>query len=448
MILCFLFFFFSHNEVLLFLNLFIFVTSISSLVVLNKENNMIDFSDVLKFSSDKNSGTEYKNSILKKNILIYMAKFGEVTIADLARELNVSVPSVTKLVSELKEDGYLEDNGKIETSGGRRPNVFGLAADAFYFLGVDVRRRRVDIALLDFQGNIIEKKEGIPFVLENTMAAFERICQEINHFIDVSSLGKDKIIGVGISLTGRVDSNDGYSYTYFNFNETPLTDLFEERLGIRAYIENDSRAMAYAERIFGVVKEEKNVLFLNLGRGIGVGEMFDGKLYYGKTGFAGELGHIPLLDNEIICHCGKKGCLETEASGIALEKMFIEHLAAGETSVLSEKWKSGEDILLYDIIEAANNDDVLSITLIANIAEKLGRGVGVLINLLNPDLVVVGGSLSLVGDYLMLPLKMAINKYSLSLVSKDTKFKMSKLGETASVIGVAMLVRAKILGFI
>lgn len=409
---------------------------------------MIDFSDVLKFSSDKISGTEYKNSILKKNILIYMAKFGEVTIADLARELNVSVPSVTKLVTELKEDGYLEDNGKIETSGGRRPNVFGLAADAFYFLGVDVRRRRVDIALLDFQGNIIEKKEGIPFVLENTMAAFEQICLEINDFIDESSLGKEKIIGVGISLTGRVDSNDGYSYTYFNFNETPLTDLFEERLGIRSYIENDSRAMVYAEKIFGVVKEEKNVLFLNLGRGIGVGEMFDGKLYYGKTGFAGELGHIPLLDNEIICHCGKKGCLETEASGIALEKMFIEHLAAGETSVLSEKWKSGEDILLYDIIEAANNDDVLSITLIANIAEKLGRGVGVLINLLNPDLVVVGGSLSLVGDYLMLPLKMAINKYSLSLVSKDTKFKMSKLGETASVIGVAMLVRAKILGVI
>ncbi len=409
---------------------------------------MIDFSDVLKFSSDKISGTEYKNSILKKNILIYMAKFGEVTIADLARELNVSVPSVTKLVAELKEDGYLEDNGKIETSGGRRPNVFGLAADAFYFLGVDVRRRRIDIALLDFQGNIIEKKEGIPFVLENSMVAFEQICQEINSFIDESSLGKDKIIGVGVSLTGRVDSNDGYSYTYFNFNETPLTDLFEERLGIRAYIENDSRAMVYAERIFGVVKEEKNVLFLNLGRGIGVGEMFDGKLYYGKTGFAGELGHIPLLDNEIICHCGKKGCLETEASGIALEKMFIEHLAAGETSVLSEKWKSGEDILLYDIIEAANNDDVLSITLIANVAEKLGRGVGVLINLLNPDLVVVGGSLSLVGDYLMLPLKMAINKYSLSLVSKDTKFKMSKLGETASVIGVAMLVRAKILGVI
>lgn len=113
-----------------------------------------------------------------------------------------------------------------------------------------------------------------------------------------------------------------------------------------------------------------------------------------------------------------------------------------------KKKKSGKDILLYDIIEAANNDDVLSISLISEIAEKLGRGVGVLINLFNPELVIIGGSLSLVGDYLMLPLKTAINKYSLSLVSKDTKFKISRLGDNASVIGVAMLIRAKILNVI
>lgn len=224
--------------------------------------------------------------------------------------------------------------------------------------------------------------------------------------------------------------------------------MLGERLGLPVYIENDSRAMMFAEKNFGVVKDEKNVLFLNLGRGIGVGTMFDGKLYYGKTGFAGEFGHIPLFDNELMCHCGKKGCLETEASGIALEKMFIERLKAGETSILSEKWRAGKEILLYDIIKAANHDDVLAISLIAEVADKLGRGVGVLINLLNPDLVVVGGTFSLTGDYLMLPLKAAVNKYSLSLVSKDTRFKLSLLGETASVMGMAMLVRAKILGAI
>lgn len=407
---------------------------------------MVEFSDVLKFGSDKSSGTEYKNGLLKKNILIRLAEQGEETIAELARCFNISVPTTTKLLMDLKEDGYLEDNGKIETAGGRRPNVFGLAADALYFLGVDVRRRRIEIILVDFQGKIVCRKDEIPYTLENTAESLEFVCQQVEAFMEEISIAKNKIAGIGVSLTGRVDANEGYSYTYFNFNESPLTDVLRQRFGLPVYIENDSRAMMFAEKNFGVVKDEKNVLFLNLGRGIGVGTMFDGKLYYGKTGFAGELGHIPLFDNEIMCHCGKKGCLETEASGIALEKMFVERLKAGETSILSGKWKEGKEILLYDIIRAANHDDVLAISLIAEVADKLGRGVGVLINLLNPDLVVVGGTFSLSGDYVMLPLKTAVNKYSLSLVSKDSRFKLSLLGENASVMGAAMLVRAKILG--
>ena len=298
---------------------------------------------------------------------------------------------------------------------------------------------------MSFQGQVVCKKNEIPYVLENSLESLEYVCREIELFIESCKVDRAKIAGAGISLTGRVDANEGYSYTYFNFYEKPLTEVLGERLGLPVYIENDSRAMMFAEKNFGVVKDEKNVLFLNLGRGIGVGTMFDGKLYYGKTGFAGEFGHIPLFDNELMCHCGKKGCLETEASGIALEKMFIERLKAGETSILSEKWRAGKEILLYDIIKAANHDDVLAISLIAEVADKLGRGVGVLINLLNPDLVVVGGTFSLTGDYLMLPLKAAVNKYSLSLVSKDTRFKLSLLGETASVMGMAMLVRAKIL---
>lgn len=407
---------------------------------------MVDFSDVLKFSNDKSSGTELKNGLLKKNILLHLTENNGVTIAELAKGLNVSVPTVTKLLTELKEDGYLEDNGKIETAGGRRPNVFGLAADALYFVGVDVRRKRIEMVLMDFQGKAVHKKEEISYVLENTPEALEKICVEVELFMTECEIGREKIAGVGISLTGRVDANEGYSYTYFNFNESPLTDFLKNRLGVFVYIENDSRAMMYAEKNFGVVKDEKNVLFLNLGRGVGVGTMFDGKLYYGKNGFAGEFGHIPLFANEVMCHCGKKGCLETEASGIALEKMLVEHLEAGKTSVLSEHWSAGKEILLYDIIKAANQEDVLAITLIAEIADKLGRGVGVLINLLNPDLVVVGGTFSLTKDYLMLPLKAAVNKYSLSLVSKDTRFKLSLLGEEACMMGVAMLVRAKILG--
>lgn len=405
---------------------------------------MTDFNNILPLGGEKNTGAEYKNFLLKKNILSYLATGEEATISDLAKELNISVPTVTKLVGELKEENYLTDYGKIETAGGRRPNVFGLAGDAFYFLGVDVRRRRIDFVLLDFKGRVVKKTNAIPFVLKNTEEALEEICVHIATFIRESGTPSGKILGMGVSLTGRIDSNNGYSHTYFNFHEQPLADLLQERFSMPVYIENDSRAMMFAEKHSGVVKDEKNVLFLNLGRGIGIGMMFDGKLYYGKTGFAGEFGHIPLFNNEILCHCGKKGCLETEVSGIALEKIFATRVKEGESSILSEKCEK-EGVLLYDIIEAANHDDVLSITLLSEIAEKLGRGVGVLINLLNPELVVIGGSMSLAGDYMMLPLKSAINKYSLSLVNKDTRFRLSKLGENASVIGVAMLVRSKIL---
>lgn len=408
----------------------------------------MDFSRALKLESDKSFGAEYKNALLKKSLLMHLAVNGEETIAELAKELNISVPTVTKLVAELKDDGLLEDYGKIETAGGRRPNVYGLCGSTFYFLGVDIRRRGIELVLLNFNGEIISKKDDIHFVLEDTMEAFNSVCQEILLFIEMCGISKDKIVGLGVSMTGRVNAHEGNSYTFFNFNEISLAKLLEQRIGISTYIENESRAMMYAEKSFGVIRDEKNVLFLNLGRGIGAGIMLNGKIYYGKTGFAGEFGHIPIFDNEIICHCGKKGCLETEASGIALEKMFIKHLKNGENSVLFNQWKAGQEILLYDIIEAANSDDMLAISLIEEMAAKLGRGVGILINLLNPDLVVFGGSLALTGDYLMLPMKAAVNKYSLSLVNRDTRFKLSTLGENASAIGVAILLRDKMLGII
>lgn len=406
---------------------------------------MDDFGNVLRFGKDRNSGTEFRNNLLKKTILSYLTTHEEATIADLSGELTLSIPTITRFVQELKEEGYLADLGKLSTGGGRRPNVFGLAADAFYFIGADIRRRRIDFVLLDFKGHILQKKQEIPFILENTPEALEQVCLETEKFISETEADKKEILGIGFSLTGRIDSNNGYSYTYFNFSETPLTDILYQRLGIRTYIENDSRAMMYAEKTSGVVKEEKNVIFLNVGRGVGIGMLIDNKLYSGKTGFAGEFGHIPLFNNEKLCHCGKKGCLETEASGLALEKIFIEHLKSGETSILAEQWEKGQEILLYDIIQAANDEDILAISLISEMAEKLGRGVGILINLFNPELVVIGGSLSLAGDYLMLPLKTAINKYSLSLIRKDTCFKRSKLGDNASAIGAAMLLRAKIM---
>ena len=221
--------------------------------------------------------------------------------------------------------------------------------------------------------------------------------------------------------------------------------MIADKVGIRVFLENDSRAMAYGEFCSDLVNGERNVLFLNLDYGIGMGVLINGELYYGKSGYSGEVGHIPMYDNEIICHCGKKGCLETEASGWALVRMFRQKLAAGSSSMLTRNNRAPEDIQLHDIIEAANNDDMLAIELIAKVGENLGRGVALLMNIFNPELVILGGALAASQDHIRLPIKSAMKKYSLSLVSNDSKLKMSQLGESAGIIGACLLVRNKLL---
>ena len=204
--------------------------------------------------------------------------------------------------------------------------------------------------------------------------------------------------------------------------------------------------MAFGEYSTGIVHEEKDVLFLNMDYGLGIGIVINGQLYYGKSGFAGEFGHIPFFNNEIICRCGKRGCLETEVSGTALTRIFKEKLTNGSSSILSTM--KIDEINFEHIIQAANNDDVLAIEQIAAMGEKLGRGIAVLINIFNPELVILGGSLAETGEYIRLPVKSALNKYSLSLVNNDTQIKMSKLGKQAGVIGACLLVRNRLLSIL
>ena len=391
-------------------------------------------------------GINHKNNIIKRNIIAYMAINGEATLSELTRELHISVPTMTKLVQELVDDSIVNDLGKVETPGGRRPNVFGLANSAIYFAGINVARDHIAYVITDLQNNIILEHTDNSFELVDRPQCLERICQNIENFIATSGIDREKILGVGVSIVGRVNPETGRSYKYFTSSEESLTDIISARIGIRVMLENDTRARCYAEYTTGKAKNESNVIYLHMGRGVAIGIVIDGKLYYGKNGFAGEFGHIPFFDNEIICACGKKGCLETEVSGIALENKIVDLIERGVNTHLREMYDRGESIHINDIINAARNDDNLSIELIEEAGEKVGKAVAFLINTFNPETVIVGGNLAMAGEYLMLPLKSSTNKYSLNLVYKDTKFRVSKMSDSANAWGVAMLIRNKVIG--
>ena len=155
-----------------------------------------------------------------------------------------------------------------------------------------------------------------------------------------------------------------------------------------------------------------------------------------------------MLDNGIICQCGKIGCLETGASGSALHRIFVEKIKEGKVSSLSSKYDKPEDIGIDDIIEALMDEDMLAIECVEEIGSVLGQAIAGLINIFNPKLVLIGGSRAIAKDYLLPPNKTAINRHSLIIVSKDTSIKFSKLGKKGGPIGACMLSRSRLLGLL
>jgi len=381
---------------------------------------------------------------LKKSIIKRLALTGVATIAELCKETDFSIPTVTKIIQELIDEGIVFEEGKVGTAGGRRPSQYGINSKACYFLGVEVKRNSINIGMQDFNNNFIKHSENISYTLDNTRESLFSLCSIINQFVTDSSVTREKIVGACINLSGRINSRKGFSYSYFFFEEKPLSEIIESQIHIKTFLENDTRAMAYGEYNSGAIQNEKDIIFVNIGWGVGIGIVCNGKLYYGKSGYSGEFGHSPVFDNEIICHCGKKGCLETEISGIALERKFKNALENGSISILSGK-KAIEDITVDDILTAiSKNEDTLAIEIIEEIGSELGRYLSMLINIFNPELVILGGTLADTDMYLRLPVRTAIHKYSLSLVSHDMELKMSTLGSKAGVIGACYILRDKL----
>src|SRR3989339_1532393 len=231
-----------------------------------------------------------RSASLKKDIIRLLVIGGNYSITDISKEMNTSVPTITKLIVELISEGYVLDFGKQGTNGGRRPNVYGLNPDAGYFAGVDISKDSISIGVINFKGEMTESAGNKEFVMENTIESLDSLCSIINSFLNKLSIPRDKILSLGVNLSGRVNSESGYSYSFYFLGEKPLSMLIEERVDCPVYIENDSRAMTYGEFMMGSESHVKNMIFINASWGLGIGIIMDGRLYYGKSGFSGEDG--------------------------------------------------------------------------------------------------------------------------------------------------------------
>lgn len=280
----------------------------------------------------------------------------------------------------------------------------------------------------------------------NTPQHMEEMCIAIKKFISECRVPKRMIARACFNISGRVDTEKGVSHSIFAFEDNddmPIAEILGDKIGIRSVIENDTRAMLCGEISRGGTKTYRDCLYINASWGLGLGILMDGKVYRGFNGFAGEFGHINAFNNEIICHCGKKGCLETEVSGNAARRIFLEQIAEGKSSVLCHTNSDIQKITPHDIIRAANNEDTLCQDIMEHMGRQLGRQLANLINIFNPEAVIIGGSMSKDNDLLLESVKMGIKKYSLKLINRNLVVERSSDPDRTGVTGACMVARER-----
>lgn len=392
---------------------------------------------------DSLSNIEKKKYIQKLKLINLLHSGRARSTADICRILNISAPTSLILTTELIQQGLLEKKTKGASAGGRKPELFSLKNNSFFVLCIQMERFNTAMAILDNNNNNISGNMNLPFLLNREMNSIIRLHEFAAELLKSSGIEQDKLLGVGISMPGLVDSSLGKNFTYMvTANESKtLKEILEEKFGKPVYIENDVKTNAIAESRYGLAIDKKNVLVLLMDWGIGLGIIMDGKLQTGTSGFAGEIGHIPFVNEGELCYCGKRGCLETVASGLALARMAKDGIKSGQLSILNKLSEEEiEQIEPKKIIEAANNGDQYAITILSQVGQNLGKAVATLIQIFNPEMIILSGKITGAQQFICLPITQSINTYCLSSLRESAQIVLSDLGENAGLIGSASIV--------
>lgn len=385
-----------------------------------------------------------KQTVYKKQIQKHLYFGGELSCADLSEITKRSIPLTAKIISDLIEDGSVIETGFANSTGGRRPQMYSLQKDRMYIVAVSMDQLITRVAMLDMQNNYAHPIESFELTLANNPKSLYQLSDILKGYITKSGIPKNKIVGIGIGMPGFVDVKKGINNTFLKPAKGNIVSELESELEIPVFIDNDSSLVALAELKFGKARKSKNAMVINIGWGVGLGMILNGELFRGHNGFAGEFSHIPIFTNNKICGCGKSGCLETETSLLVIIENAVKGIKEGKSTSLKNINPDHPEEATHKIIEAALNGDSFSIDLISDVGYNIGRGVAILIHILNPELIVLSGRGSQAGRLWRAPIQQAINKLCIPKLAEDSYIEISQLNYQAEIIGTACLVMDQI----
>ena len=386
-----------------------------------------------------------KNNLQKRKIIKHLFLYGTLSINEIVNYLKLSSPKVFSLLSELKNEGLVEELGQGNSSGGRRPNLYGNREEAFYIVVISINLYKTSVSIFNGKNQQMGEDHVLPLTISHGTSIIDPIVDFTEKIIKKAKIGRDKMLGIAIEMPGLVDSQTGINKTYM-ISDRPLGEVFSEKFGLEVLIENDAKARAYAELRFGTAQTKRNVLVVHMDWGIGLGIIVNGKLYRGRDGFAGEFGHLPMVENGLLCQCGKQGCLETVASGTALARRMKEGILEGRSTLSPKQAKEGPDkIEIREVVQAARKGDQYAIFILANLGQWLGKGLSMLIQIFNPELIILGGQVAEAHQFILPPIHQSIQIFCNPELGNEVPVKISELGAQAGIRGIAALLAEQFL---
>ncbi len=365
---------------------------------------------------------------------------GPISRIDLSKESELAPASITKITRELIDAHLIHETTVQEAISRGRPAV-GLQTnnEGWQFLSMRLGRGYLTIALHELGGEVlIDTKIEIHEIDQDDV--LQRLLFEVEEFFQTYADQLDRVTSIAITLPGLVNSEKGIvlQMPHYNVSNLALGPEIYKATGLPVFIANDTRAWALAEKLFGHSQDVDNSILISIHHGLGAGIILDGRVLQGRNGNIGELGHIQIDRNGKRCHCGNIGCLETVASSQAIREQVAERIANGEASSLSEI----AEITIEDICSAAAEGDPLAVEVIEQLGAYLGAAIAIVINLFNPEKILIGGVINQAKSVLYPAIQDCIEQQSLPVYHQDLKLVESRFYKQATMPGAALIKQA------
>lgn len=386
-------------------------------------------------------------SLNRSLVLNTIRQFSPISRAEIAKLTKLTPPTVSSLVKELLEAGIVIETELGESKGGRKPTMLVINSSGFYIIGLDVGPSTIKAVITDLNASILSYIEAaVPLGIEKTELLI-LISDTIKTLLKSDSIDHDKILGIGVGMHGIVDVEQGISLfaPILQLRDIPIKDYLEKEFKMLVKVENDVRAMALGESWFGAGRGTNSVVSINIGRGIGAGMIYGGKLFHGIHSIAGEIGHMTIDIGGPKCSCGNYGCLQALASGPCITEKAVKEISMGKDSLIKELVHG--DLLNISgeiVFEAAKKNDSLAKEILNQTGIYLGIGITNLIHTINPDRIIIGGGVAKAGHFILDSLKETIHQRALTDQAKKTDILLSELGDQATLIGASTLVLTEI----